>query len=436
MVNVRTRLTGGPHLLRFLVLAGCLLFVAPALFAESAASDEQEREAARERYTARETWETIVSLPGKVIYFPFKMLFTGAAASAAYIDETKIVARVNDILESDDGLRALKPTYASRYGAGFKVHQKGLLNPQSKLSLRTAMGLRWRQKYELSWEHVRVPGGFGDLSARYQMLSDESFFGLGPNSSQDEESNYAHEQAAVTAGFGMNLSTSVSWTIQVGYELNDILDGRDTDLPLTTDLYTESTLSGVGSRITIARLGAHLEHDSRNRLGNPSSGGQLSFDAGLAGGLEDDRFGFWRLGVDITRYYHLFYQRVLALRAGAGVVRPISNRQIPFYELNELGRRETIRGYSRGRYRDRDMVLCTAEYRFPLRAEKSKRTGLDALLFLDAGQVHDSMFDRFAIDAFKVALGCGLRLYNRDGETVRFEIGRGKEQTRFYLVLN
>ena len=117
-------------------------------------------------------------------------------------------------------------------------------------------------------------------------------------------------------------------------------------------------------------------------------------------------------------------------------MRSISGRQIPFYELSELGRRETIRGYRRGRYLDRDRLLCTAEYRFPLRAKQNKQTGLDAFLFADAGQVCSNLFNRLDIDAFRVGFGCGLRLYNQDGESIRVEIGRGEEQVRLYLVLN
>jgi outer membrane protein assembly factor BamA len=427
---------GGRRLLVLFLWMVCLLPASPASPAHLAKAEKGEREAARERYKARKTWEKIVSFPGEAIYFPFKMIFKGAGATAAYVDEKKVITRVQDVLESDDGLRALKPTYASRYGAGFKLHQKGLLNPESKLSLNMAAGLRRRQKYELSLQKARVFAGFGDLAVHYQLLSDESFFGLGPNSSEDQESNYAHEQAAVAAGFGKDHGEFLSWTVQARYELNNILEGRDDELPLTTDLFIGATLPGIDRQVKIAKLIVGLEHDSRNRQGNPSSGGQLSLDMSLSEELGDDQFGFWQVSVDAIRHYHLFYRRVLALRVGGRVVRPISGRQIPFYELSELGRRETIRGYRRGRYLDRDMVLCTAEYRYPLRANQSKQTGLDALLFVDAGQVCSDFFDRFDIDAFKVGFGCGVRLYNRDGENIRFEVGWGEEQVRLYLVLN
>lgn len=104
----------------------------------------------------RSSWEKIVSFPGKLLYFPFKLTFKGTDALIATVDESNVIPRVNDVLKSDDGLRGLVPTYASRSGAGIKLYQKGLLNPESKLTLTLTAGLRNRQNYQLEFKRIRL----------------------------------------------------------------------------------------------------------------------------------------------------------------------------------------------------------------------------------------------------------------------------------------
>ena len=78
---------------------------------------------------------------------------------------------------------------------------------------------------------------------------------------------------------------------------------------------------------------------------------------------DDDLYGYWKQTIDLTHHLHLFYDRVLVTRIAAERTQAIDNREIPFYRLCELGRKESIRGFTRGRFRDLDMLMGSIEYR-------------------------------------------------------------------------
>jgi outer membrane translocation and assembly module TamA len=95
-----------------------------------------------------------------------------------------------------------------------------------------------------------------------------------------------------------------------------------------------------------------------------------------------------------------------------------------------LGRRETIRGFTRGRFRDNDMLLASLEYRYPIWHY------FDAVLFVDAGQVSPDIAETFALDRFEFGFGGGIRVRTNRGLILKLEIGFSRDRTRFYGVLN
>jgi outer membrane protein insertion porin family len=128
-------------------------------------------------------------------------------------------------------------------------------------------------------------------------------------------------------------------------------------------------------------------------------------------------------------YVDLFCHRVVMLRAAVQSTEQVSGREVPFYNLSELGSHGTIRGFSTGRYRAMDAALAGLEYSWPV-----ARKG-DVLLFADAGSVFNG-FSNIDLDAVEVGWGAGLRIYGRDQEVVRFEFGKSRDEWRLYFALN
>ena len=395
----------------------------------------------RKKLGQKKTWEKAVSFPGTLVYLPLKLTFKLVKESIIFVDESKVISKTHD-----DGRRGVLPTYADRTGGGIKAFQKGWLSPESKLTLSLTAGPRERQRYQLQFKRVSLFGDTlsSDFTVGYQFLSDESFFGIGPDSRESDESNFAHEQATAEASFGTKLGKSkthglserLSLDAIIGYDLNDISEGKDKSLPFTTNLFNRKSLPGLEEQVSIGRLQIGLKYDSKNRSGNPSKGSEASLAVGVFEELdresdyETSEFGFWKFKADLRQYIHLFYDRSLSFRLAGEVTEPFSDREIPFYYLGELGRGETIRGFSRGRFRDRDMVLASLEYRYPIRRR------LDAMLFVDVGQVAFDIFSDLSTDDFEVGYGGGIRIWGAEGLVSMFVIGKSRDEFRIYFGLN
>ena len=78
---------------------------------------------------------------------------------------------------------------------------------------------------------------------------------------------------------------------------------------------------------------------------------------------------------------------VIALRALASTTSTAPGQDVPFYLLPDLGGSHTLRGYPAWRFRDRNRLLLTGEYRW------TAGPFVDMALFLDAGKVAPRLAD-------------------------------------------
>jgi outer membrane protein assembly factor BamA len=268
-----------------------------------------------------------------------------------------------------------------------------------------------------------------DLLLRYRFLSDESFFGVGSNPPLGDRSNFAHSQTTASARLTAKITRTLSLEIKPGIEFNQVLEGRDETIVSTTALYSEAELPGLETEVGTAGIEVTGQLDSRDRSANPMSGSLALIGAGLVRGLDGD-FGLYKLRADYTHYLELFYDRAIVLRAAAEFTEPMTGKKVPFYYLSELGRQETIRGFKRGRFRDRDMLLGSIEYRYPI-----WRRAVYARLFFDFGKVSSDLGGDPLTDNLHTGVGCGIIAWGDDGAVVRMTLARSKDGFRAYLSL-
>ena len=396
-----------------------------------------------ERMSNRSIWEKVVYLPGQVVQFPLKYTFKGIGTSVGYIDDTKIVQQINDRLESDDERRQLKPTYANRTGAGVIYYQRGILTQtvdRNILSLTATASLDGRQKYQVLFKDLNI--GFGglrsDFTIRYWKLADEAFFGLGPHSSFSDETRYSMEQTTMEARTSTDLDRQLRYsTIEavVGYQYTNIAKSRNDDHPSTTDVYSATLLPGIHDLVDMSYFNILLTFDTKNRPGNPTRGLDAVISGALYRQVWDDHYGFAKYSLDVQKYIHLFCNRVMVMRLACEITNPFKNKDVPFYYLNELGWEESIRGFVRGRFRDRDALLGSLEYRYPVWRNWDEY-GLDFFLFIDSGQVSAKIVREAALDNFRSGCGLGLRLWDKKGLIARLQAGWSEDGWRLYLGIN
>ena len=170
--------------------------------------------------------------------------------------------------------------------------------------------------------------------------------------------------------------------------------------------------------------GLSVSYDSRKNISYPQSAtfGQLSwrlYDKALGGD-----FILNTTTLDLRRYFHLGAKRVLAFRGlanfGAG--------NVPFQIMPALGGDTLMRGYFRGRFRERKLLAIQGEYRGYI----WRRFG--GAIFGGLGQVAQET-SQLGLDRFHYNYGIGLRflLIKQEGLNLRADFGFGSDQSAFYL---
>ncbi len=385
-----------------------------------------------DRFPGHSTWERIVSAPGKLLYLPFHIVLKGVDLVTGISFEVPFVVELADFMVADDGSRGLVPKYASRSGGGLKYYQKGLISDQSRLDLAATAGLRWRQRYRFRLRRIDIADGAleAGLTTQYTLMPDEAFYGIGMSTGKDDETNFAFEQVRAGLSLGRRFGGKAAADISIFYERNSILKGKDSSTPSTTVQFG-SSLPGLETGVELYGAGLSIHYDSRNHPGKPTGGWEIEFSGEAFRQTGGDRYGFFAATADIARYIHLFYGRYLVVRFAARKSEPISGKEIPFYHMSEIGRTETIRGLKRGRFRDRDSMIGSVEYRYPIMPRN-----LDAFVFVDAGQVAPDIFDHISGDDFEVTFGGGIRIWKRDGNLVTLQAGKSRDLVRIHLDLN
>ncbi|HDY89642.1 MAG TPA: hypothetical protein ENH82_16210 [bacterium] len=414
-------------------------FSQPAMMTEKTEINEQRPDSLKvypEKLRSEEQWETIVNFPGRLIFSPFQLTFWGIEEIVEDVDETKIVQRVIEYL-SQNKPRGFSAQYSSRYGGGLLFYHK--IPPyidESKFDVSAQWGTRGRKRYRMRVKDLQPFGKrfSTDIILYYQFLSDESFFGTGNDSKYSDESKFAHRQTTVEATLKAVISKQTMFEARFGIDRNNIenahTEKRD-KLPYTTALYNEAQLPGLDKEPNIARIQFAMTSNSINKSIRPSAGGLLSVDGGIFNDIENDEFGFWKLSASYKHYIHLFYDRTISLRVATETAEEFSGKKIPFFYLSELGTEETIRGFTRGRFYDKDILLGSVEYNYPV-----WRDLIDAGLFVDAGKVSRNIFKEFSFNDLHFGYGGFLNIWGKDKIQAQVMVGRSQDRTRYYFNWN
>ena len=94
------------------------------------------------------------------------------------------------------------------------------------------------------------------------------------------------------------------------------------------------------------------------------------------------KFSYRQVDFELQQYIPYFNKtRVIALRALATVAFEKDGNPIPFYSQPKVGGNDSLRGFQRYRFHDKQAIVFTAEHRW------HAFSGLDMALFADAGKV-------------------------------------------------
>lgn len=168
--------------------------------------------------------------------------------------------------------------------------------------------------------------------------------------------------------------------------------------------------------------------DSRDNILNPSKGifTQLTYSIHSRATGSTHNFNRWQL--DARYYFRPFTKRqdVLAFQ-GYGF---LSNGNVPFNELGQMGGDMIMRGYYQGSYRDKNLFAMQTEYRLHL----LKRWGIVG--FAGVGNITDTI-NHFDLNKIKPSYGGGFRfkINRKENVNVRVDYGFGNGQQNIYLFI-
>jgi outer membrane protein assembly factor BamA len=267
---------------------------------------------------------------------------------------------------------------------------------------RWSAGNRWGVNAQI--EYLRFP---------------QPYFGIGIDAPESAEEWY--EARSSVANVTVRRKVARALYAQLGLKVSDtkIRDADEGGVIAAGDL--------LGSRGgVVSQLVGGGAWDSRDNLFAPHDGTFAQATVAYSADALGADYQFARYTADARKYWRLG-RGVLAgqtyLEATSGPA--------PFDQLSLVGSGSVMRGYPRGRYRDRELASAQLEYRMPV----AGRFGVAG--FAGAGTVAPTM-SKLASSTILPSLGAGVRylLMPKQGTTVRVDYGIGKGSSGLYIAFN
>jgi Omp85 superfamily domain len=313
-----------------------------------------------------------------------------------------------DILLQGGGL-AWHPFFESAYsGGGFTLGagRSFFVSPYNTLDFRGSYTVQNYKRIEAEFRAPRMFNRRAELVAigGWREATKVGFYGIGPDTSTDDQTNYLFQQPYGSALFTIFPNRRLLM-LRGGAEFSQWKQepGEGTN-PSVEEVYTPETLPGLGAKIKYLHTQGAIGLDGRTSPGYSRRG------AYLAATLhdykdQDDNFGFQIAEYEGIAHLPILRETwVLSFRARMQHANEKDAQQIPFFMLPALGGGSTLRGYSSWRFRDQNSLLLQAEWRIMVNRY------LDLAFFYDAGKVAARTKD-LDLDHLKDDFGVGLRFH-------------------------
>jgi len=253
----------------------------------------------------------------------------------------------------------------------------------------------------------------------------EPYYGLGLGSAREYSAVYALANTVIGGAVKVKARP---WLLFGGSTEFSEPKVRGTDDELSIERrFTPAEAPGLGGQPRFLRHTATAELNYRNPQGNPRRGGRYAVAFQKFADQEDGRYSFDRVEVDLQQYVPLLRdRRVLAFHALASLV-PDDTAQVPFYLQRTLGGPDDLRGFRRFRFRDENILLLQAEYRWEI------FTAMDGAIFYDAGTVASSP-SGLSLDNLETDYGIGFRFGTKNGVFLRVEGAFGSRDGKHFIM--
>jgi outer membrane protein assembly factor BamA len=321
---------------------------------------------------------------------------------------------------------------SSGFGGELVFFYDDFLSPGMDLEVETGLTTTSEQEAEISlikpkWMNDRF---YTNFWVKYDYDPDRDFYGIGFDSEKENRTNFSLRTFNTEVDFGTNLMPTVQVGGKLGYLWADSGSGKSESSPSIEKNFDQSQTPAFDESLSFLVPQFSLVHDNAMPTGRPHSGGREEFTVSLYHELTGEKFRVVHYELQLSRYLHLFLERTLAARVLVAMNSSMGGGyEVPFFLRNQLGGDDTLRGYNTGRFADKDLILATLEYRFPVWRHPSPipTHRVDGRIFMDAGRVFNNIFDDFTFSNMKLSGGFGLRVSTKEKFIFRFEIAISSE---------
>jgi hypothetical protein len=303
-------------------------------------------------------------------------------------------------------------------GAGY-VHPIGSYNRIDARGSWTFLGYKRAEVEFTAPKLFHRRGSFSALGG-WREATQVGFYGLGPNTSVDDATNYSFQQPYLS-GLLEFWPTRRLLMLAGGLEFSrwSQRPGEGID-PSVETVYTPETLPGLGATAKYVHSQGTVGFDWRTSPGYSRRGGY--YGATLHDYADrDDAFGFRQVDYEAIQHFPILREAwVISLRGRIQTAFDKDNQQIPFFMMPAVGGGSSLRGFSSWRFRDLNSLLLQAEWRIMV------NRFLDTAVFYDTGKVVPDRSD-LDLSGLRHDIGFGVRFHNLFVTPLRIELAKSNE---------
>lgn len=261
------------------------------------------------------------------------------------------------------------------------------------------------------------------VQGKYLFADKVSFYGLGPDSKEEDRTSFTYEPTTVGARLDVEAIPYLFVGGGVGYERVETAGGeRD---PSVERLFTAESAPGLGQSPEYLVTSVSAAIDWRESPGYTTRGGLYRIEHRRYDDRSQSQLGFESTEVEVQQFLPILRANwVLAFRGLGTVTYGHDGGEVPYFMMPTLGSSRNLRGFSNRRFRDRNRILLGAEYRW--RPSKF----MDVAIFYDAGKVESHRSD-LDLDGLQTSWGGGIRLHGPGYTALRVELARSREGVKF-----
>ncbi|MFH1569040.1 MAG: BamA/TamA family outer membrane protein [Gemmatimonadota bacterium] len=353
----------------------------------------------------RSRLESALALPGRVVYAPLGGVLYVLSWSVSDLYERHALDHMKELLTTADGRIGVRPLANTGIGTGFRLfHRDFLAGADWDLTSSFGRSVDDRQHHllELAWHGVGRPGRLL-FTLDFSREPDESYYGIGNGSLAGDRTRFRQEETRAQLVYRCGTVRWLIVTARIEGASTSIGAPRYGDAPATTGVYPGDQLLDLAGPNRVVGAAVALQTSLVDVRGSPTHGNNARLDAGLYRDL-DGSLSYASFNAVTEQFFELFYRRTASLRLGLDWRPALGGGEVPVYSMASVGGNLFVRGYQRGRFRDRGAAFGALIYRFPV------ARCLDGGVFYESGRTFRDPAD-LSLGGWHDSYGGGLRIW-------------------------